>query len=113
MSGGFSLDCYALEERILRYSMFTRIYSEQGLEVLKDYIQQGGNEHVILAYLTFESYGYFVGGKETGEILFDALESLVNKETESDIICRLALLKHDTMAEGMGYKRKNRELRKF
>lgn len=105
---GFSLDCYALEERILRYSMFTRIYSEQGLEVLKDYIQQGGNEHVVLAYLTFESYGYFVGGKETGEILFEALENLMEKEWECDIICRLALLKHDTEQNKWDTKKKQR-----
>lgn len=105
---GFSLDCYALEERILRYSMFTRIYSEQGVEVLKDYIQQGGNEHVVLAYLTFESYGYFVGGKETGEILFEALENLMEKEWECDIICRLALLKHDTEQNKWDTKKKQR-----
>ena len=93
--------------------MFTRIYSEQGLEVLKDYIQQGGNEHVVLAYLTFESYGYFVGGKETGEILFEALENLMEKEWECDIICRLALLKHDTEQNKWDTKKKSRELRKF
>lgn len=105
---GFSLDCYALEERILRYSMFTRIYSEQGLEVLKNYIQQGGNEHVVLAYLTFESYGYFVGGKETKEILFEALENLMEKEWECDIICRLALLKHDTEKNNWDTQKKQR-----
>lgn len=105
---GFSLDCYALEERILRYSMFTRIYSSQGLEVLKDYIQQGGKEQVILAYLTFESYGYFVGEKEPGEILFEALENVTEKEWECDIICRLALLKHDTVQNKWDVKKKVR-----
>ena len=39
------------------------------MTVLKEYIRQGGREQgLILAYLTFESYGYFVGGKTGGSI---------------------------------------------
>lgn len=51
---------------------------------------------MILAYLTFESYGYFVGERECGEFLFEALEKILERGWECDIICRLALLKHDT-----------------
>ena len=49
---------------------------------------------MILAYLTFESYGYFAGGKEVDPFLFEALEKITEKGWESDIICRLALLKN-------------------
>ena len=63
------------------------------MTVLKEYIRQGGREQVILAYLTFESYGYFVGGKQVDPFLFEALEKITEKGWESDIICRLALLK--------------------
>ena len=73
--------------------MFTRCYPAQGLTVLKEYIRQGGREQVILAYLTFESYGYFVGEKQVDPFLFEALEKITEKGWESDIICRLALLK--------------------
>ena len=91
---GFGVDCYQLEEKILVYSMFTRCYPAQGMTVLKEYIRQGGREQVILAYLTFESYGYFVGEKQVDPFLFEALEKITEKGWESDIICRLALLKN-------------------
>lgn len=91
---GFGVDCYQLEEKILVYSMFTRCYPAEGLSVLKEYIRQGGREQVILAYLTFEAYGYFVGGRQADPFLFEALEKITEKGWESDIICRLALLKN-------------------
>ena len=90
---GFAVDCYGLEERILRYSMFTRYAHPQGLKVLQEYLEQGGREQVILAYLTFEAYDYFVGEREKEAFLFEALEKILEKGWECDIICRLALLK--------------------
>lgn len=93
---GFAVDCYQLEEKILVYSMFTRYYPENGLEILREYISQGGREQVILSYLTFESYGYFVGGRTCDEFLFEALEKIEEKGWDCDIICRLALLKYYT-----------------
>lgn len=91
---GFSVDCWQLEEKILVYSMFTRYDPPKGLSVLKEYISQAGREQVILAYLTFEAYGYFVGGKEKEDFLFEALEKIQERGWECDIICRLALLKY-------------------
>lgn len=91
---GFGVDCYQLEEKILVYSMFTRCYPDKGLSVLKEYICQGGREQVILAYLTFEAYGYFIGDRQRDSFLFEALEKIMEKGWECDIICRLALLKH-------------------
>ncbi len=93
---GFGLDCYQLEEKILIYSMFTRCCIDEGLRILAEYISQGGRELVILSYLTFESYGYFVGGDQKEEFLFTTLEKITDREWECDIVCRLALLKHYT-----------------
>ena len=63
---------------------------------------------MILAYLTFESYGYFVGGKEVDPFLFEALEKITEKGWESDIICRLALLKNYAAENNWDQKRKER-----
>lgn len=104
---GFGVDCYQLEEKILVYSMFTRYYPEKGLEVLAEYIVQGGREQVILAYLTFEAYGYFVGGRKREDFLFEALEKITEKGWESDIICRLALLKYYSGQENWSQKRRD------
>lgn len=93
---GFAVDCYGLEEKILLYSMFTRYAHPQGLKILQEYISQGGREQVLLAYLTFESYEYFVGEAQKDKFLFEALEKVLEHQWECDIICRLALLKHDT-----------------
>ena len=76
---GFGVDCYQLEEKILVYSMFTRCYPDKGLSVLKEYICQGGREQVILAYLTFEAYGYFIGDRQRDSFLFEALEKIMEK----------------------------------
>ena len=62
---GFSIEAYGLEEDILTYSMFGRSYTAEGAAVLQEYIRQKGQEKVILAYLTFEAFGYFIGQKET------------------------------------------------
>ena len=59
--------------------MFTRCYPAQGMTVLKEYIRQGGREQVILAYLTFESYGYFVGEKQVDPFPLEALEKITEK----------------------------------
>ena len=51
---------------------------------------------MILSYLTFESYGYFVGEEPKADFLFEALEKITDRKWECDIVCRLALLKHYT-----------------
>ena len=90
---GFQIEAYELEEKILTYSMFARRYLPQGPKVLESYLKQAGKEQVILAYLTFEAFGYFLGGKETDIFIFQCLEKITEKEWESDMICKLALLK--------------------
>ena len=93
-SMGFSIEAYELEEDILTYSMFTRIYHPKDAAVLKDYVKLSGKEQVILAYLSFASFQYFVGGKEAEEFIFRSLEHVRKKGWEYDIVCDLALLKY-------------------
>ena len=81
-SMGFSIEAYELEEDILTYSMFTRIYHPKDAAVLKDYVKLSGKEQVILAYLSFASFQYFVGGKEAEEFIFRSLEHVRKKGWE-------------------------------
>lgn len=107
-ASGFAVECYHLEEKILIYSMFTRYYPEKGLSVLAEYIRQGGREQVILSYLTFEAYDYFIGEQEKDVFLFEALEKILDREWECDIICRLALLKYYAQDGRWNHKRRER-----
>lgn len=91
---GFQMEAYELCEKILVWSMFSRIYDKRCADVLADYRSQAGKEQVILGYLTFESYGYFMDDKETDSYIFQSLEYIVDKKWEMDVICQLALLKY-------------------
>lgn len=90
---GFSLDAYLLEENILVFSMFGRIWTPQGSAVLKDYVRQRGREQVILAYVTFESFEFFLAGKEADRFIFHSIEQIRRRGWEHDSICDVALLK--------------------
>lgn len=98
---GFQLDAYELEERILIYSMFTRIYLPKGYEVLKSYIGQAGKEQVVLAYLTFEAYGYFIDDRKTDLYIFWSIEKLVEQHAEMDMMCKVSLLKYYSECESL------------
>ena len=63
---------------------------------------------MILAYLTFESYDYFIGEEKKDRFLFEALEKILEKGGECDIICRLALLKAYTESGQWDEKRMHR-----
>ena len=76
------------------HGIFHRIYHPGDAAVLKDYVKLSGKEQVILAYLTFASFQYFIGGKEAETFIFRSLEHVRKKGWEYDIICDLALLKY-------------------
>lgn len=91
---GFQMDTYALEEEIMLLAMFGRVYLKEGDSLLRSYIQQGGKQQVILAYISLWAYEYFLGDKETSEYIFECLEVCLERKWELDRICRLALLKY-------------------
>lgn len=101
---GFGLESYYLDERILVYSMFVRRYPKQGAKILESYVSQQGRELVIMAYLTFEACGYFMGAHMPEPVIFEFLEAVYDREWEMDQICRLALLKHDASLEKLTEK---------
>ena len=90
----FFLETYRMDERILRYSMFVRKHVDIGGDVLKAYLKQGGRELVVMAYLTFEAFGYFWGETEAKPYIFDLLATAYTRGMELDGICHLSLLKY-------------------
>lgn len=102
---GFSLDAYELEEDILIFSMFGRIWTPQGSAVLKDYVRQRGKEVVILAYVTFESFEFLLAGKESDRFVFRSIEQIRKREWEHDSICDVALLKSYELEQDWDEKR--------
>ena len=49
---------------------------------------------MILAYLSYQAYDYFLGGRETDSFIFECIQICCVRDWEMDIICRLALLKY-------------------
>lgn len=90
----FYLDTYDMDERILKYSMFVRKHVENGGEILKSYLQKGGRELVVMAYLTFTAYGYFWDEIPADPYVFANISVAYERELEMDSVCRLALLKY-------------------
>lgn len=103
----FHLDTFQLEERILETLMFTWDYRPEGGEIFQSYVHQTGKESVILAYLTFVSYGEFVHGIHQGNLLEKCLETACERHWEMDIICRLNYLKRLSEKQGLTKKEEN------
>lgn len=104
----FYLDTYAMDERILKYSMFVRKHVENGGEILRSYMNQGGRDLVILSYLTFTAGGYFWDEIPADPYVFANLSMAYERELEMDSVCWLALLKYYSMKPSL----KEREERK-
>ena len=88
----FQMDTYQLEEDILLVSVFVRDYFWEGSQILEHYVRQKGREAVIVAYLTFWSYGYFVRQKPLPETVAKYLGTAYEREWPLDLVCHLALL---------------------
>lgn len=102
----FHLDTFDLEERILQMLMFTWDYRLEGEDVFQSYVHQTGKESVILAYLTFVSYGEFVHGMMQGELLEKCLETACERHWEMNAVCRLNYLKRLSEKEKLTQKEK-------
>lgn len=90
----FYLDTYVMDERILKFSMFVRKHVENGGEILRSYLNQGGRELVILSYLTFTAGGYFWDEIPADPYVFANIRVAYEREMDMDSICWLALLKY-------------------
>lgn len=87
----FQADTYELDGKILQLLMLVWDYRPQGARVLQDYIQQHGEEKLILAYLNFCAYGYFMKGMELDPFLEECFRTAYLRGWNTDIVCELSL----------------------
>ncbi len=90
---GYGLDTYKLEEKVLAELVFVNDYRSEGTDVFHSYVNRNGCEDVILAYLSFRSFGYFVQGKRMEPYLETCLSGAYAQGAPLNIMCRLTLLK--------------------
>lgn len=87
----FEVDTYSLEEKILQLLMLVWDYRQDGAKVLNSYIRQHGKERLVLAYLSFASYGYFIKGFPLAPFLLECLETAYHKKWKLNTVCQLSL----------------------
>lgn len=88
------IETYELEERIIIQMMFAHTFSENTTEVFAEYYGKGPKERVVEAYLSYNSYIYFVKDMVVGEDIFAIIEGRLELEKDMPVVCRLALLKY-------------------
>ncbi|MCF0132898.1 MAG: hypothetical protein HUJ72_03420 [Blautia sp.] len=92
-AGGFELDTYAFEERILGLLMLCSDYRKDGEMILASYIGHSGKRQTIGAYLTQAAYGIFVKEYAISGFLTEMLLRVYEEEWPVDRVCHLALFK--------------------
>ena len=90
----FELDTYDLEERILVQMMFSHSYLEDMAAVFESYFRKGPKERVIEAYLSYNSYLYFVKEITVSEGIFNIIEAYLENEKSLPLVCKMALTKY-------------------
>lgn len=86
----FELDTHDLEERFLIQLLYTEGYSQYMEEIFCSYFDQGGNEMVVMAYLTCVSHRYVVNQTVVGDMVFERIQQQIEWENPLNDSCRLA-----------------------
>ncbi len=92
-AGGFDMDSYELEEKILSLLMFQWDYRPEGEQILRSYLRKSGKLQVAGAYLTHMAYGYFVKDLPMTDGMRDYLRMSWDQKWPVNRICHLALFK--------------------
>ena len=90
----FGLETYDLAERLLTQMLYTRRLEPGAFEIFRDYLEQGGNETVIHAYLNYTADAFFVRGIPAEPQIMDLLRRRDEQGEEETEIEKLALLLH-------------------
>ncbi len=88
------LDTYELEERVLTQMLFADEMFEGVEELFAHYYQNGGDEQLVMAYLTVVSHDYFVEKTNGQQPVFEILQARHLYHMQLNTPCKLALLKY-------------------
>lgn len=89
----FGLDSAILSERILNRILFMGGTTADYQEIFCTFTEQKGHSPLTYAYLSLESYYYFVKDKKVGMKTLEILEQQLRKAQELPWVCKLAFLK--------------------
>ncbi|MGN0375143.1 MAG: DUF5717 family protein [Butyrivibrio sp.] len=103
----FDIDTYELEERIIAQMMFSHSYFEIMADVFDNYFRKGPKDRIVEAYLSYNSYLYFVKEVNISETVFTVTEAYLENEKDLPWICRMALIKYYSELSSLSEYRKN------
>ena len=90
----FDIECCSVMERLIIQMLFTRTTVGEKEEIFEDYINCGASPRVEMAYLSYNSYEYFVRERLTDERVFSHIVHNYRVGEEINDACRLAILKY-------------------
>lgn len=98
-AGGFYIDTFPLDERILQRSVFTRTVTDEGPEVLKAYASGGGSRKIIKNYISFVCDSMVGREGSTGSFMAAQILEMADDGEHVSFPMKLAFLKYCTEAE--------------
>lgn len=84
---------YELEERILEQMLYAERSLHDAEDIFESYYNGGGQELIVLAYLSASAQAYFVQDAPMGQDLLDLILARYREGQDLNDACRLALLK--------------------
>lgn len=90
----FGAICYPLTERILVQILYSGAFVGEMMEILRDYVSQGGKAEIEKAFLTQCAREYFVRERVTEEYVFQEIRRFYDAAEPVQKIWRLAYLKY-------------------
>ncbi len=89
----FDIKTNDLEERLLYQMMFTRTYNPAFSKIFENYYNHGARERLVEAYLSYNSYLFFVKNTVVDTDMFRIIEHRLIENVDTIDVCKLALLK--------------------
>ncbi len=91
---GFQLETVPLSEKILKQSVFARVFPRYEDEILRDYIRARGSMKVAAAYLGHAARAFLTKERPMADALFSCAELLIEQEVPVSTGVKISLLKH-------------------
>ncbi|WP_029232433.1 DUF5717 family protein [Butyrivibrio sp. VCB2006] len=98
----FGLDTYVLCERMLIQMLYTGSYVGEKIDIFKEYVRNGANTDVEVAFLTQGAYDSFVIGKVTDIFIFEEIAKLSLEGIPLHDVCKLAYLRYFATEKSSG-----------
>lgn len=98
----FEVECDRLIEKLMIQLLYTRTTIGEKEELFEQYIRNGANTKVELAFLSYHAYEYFAKERLLGGYIIDHLVRNYKRGEELNDACKLAMLKYYSEVKGYG-----------